>query len=295
MLDLHRLGVFREVAAQRSFSAAALELNYTQSSVSQHVASLEQELGVTLFDRSARPVELTPAGDLVLRHAEELLGRAAAIGQELRSLTGGDVGELRVGGFYTAWATFMPSAIAAYARAYPRVQLELRQLEPEPAVRALRGGDLDLVVTYGFGDGDEPGLARIHLLNDPYALALAATHPLARKRGLSLADVAHERWMSPPADAPYTHMFRQLCREVGGFEPDIAFESPDVAMAQPLVAAGLAIALLPELALRPVHEGVVVRRLPGLAPARTVDLLRLEGRRVPTAGPMVDALVAAVG
>src|SRR4051812_37974649 len=108
MLDLRRLDVFRAVAAHRSFSAAAAALNYTQSSVSQHVTNLERELGVTLFDRGARPVELTRAGDLVLREAEELLGRAASIERDLAGLSRGDAGSLRLGGFYTAWATFMP-------------------------------------------------------------------------------------------------------------------------------------------------------------------------------------------
>lgn len=295
MIDLLRLRVFREVAVRRSFSGAALELNYTQSSVSQHVASLERELGATLLERTARPVAVTAAGEIVLRHAEELLGRASAIELELRSLTGGDVGELRLGGFFTAWTTFMPEAAAAYARAYPRVQLQLRQLEPEPALRALRAGELDLAVTFAFGaeSADGPEILRTHLFDDPYALALAAEHPLARKRNLSLADLAGERWVIPPADAPYARVIRALCRDVGGFEPDVAFETVDIAIAQPLVASGLAVALLPALALRPVREGVVVVRLPGVEPARRVDLLRLAGRRVPTAEPMVEALVAA--
>ena len=130
MIDLRRLHVFRAVATQRSFSAAASALNYTQSSVSQHVTNLERELGVTLLDRGARPVRLTDAGEIVLDHAEDLLGRAATIERELAGLAGGEAGTLRLGGFFTAWATFMPAAVAAYSRDRPRVQLDLRQLEP---------------------------------------------------------------------------------------------------------------------------------------------------------------------
>src|SRR3954447_8083699 len=103
MLDLRRLQVFREVAARRSFSAAADALSYTQSSVSQHVTNLERQLGVTLLDRAARPVSVAAAGEVVLRHAEELLGRSAAIERELATLAGGETGELRLGGFFTAW------------------------------------------------------------------------------------------------------------------------------------------------------------------------------------------------
>ena len=79
MIDLRRLHVFHAVATHRSFSAAASALNYTQSSVSQHVTNLERELGVTLLDRSSRPVRLTPSGEIVLTHADALLVRAAAI------------------------------------------------------------------------------------------------------------------------------------------------------------------------------------------------------------------------
>src|SRR5581483_8273824 len=108
MLDLRRLQVFRAVATRRSFSAAALALSYTQSSVSESVAALERELGVTLLDRSSRPVRPTPAGDVVLGHAETLLGQAAAIEEDLVALTRGDAGRLRLAGFYTAWSTFLP-------------------------------------------------------------------------------------------------------------------------------------------------------------------------------------------
>ena len=98
MLDLQRLQTFRKVATLRSFSAAALELSYTQSSVSESVATLERELGVTLLDRSSRPVRLTPSGELVLAHAETLLTEATAIQTDLAALTRGDVGRLRLGG-----------------------------------------------------------------------------------------------------------------------------------------------------------------------------------------------------
>src|SRR5215469_7880241 len=105
MLDLQRLQTFRKVAELRSFSAAALELSYTQSSVSEAVATLERQLGVTLLDRSSRPVRLTPSGEVVLAHAEALIAHAAAVEIDLVALTSGEVGRLRLGGFYTAWST----------------------------------------------------------------------------------------------------------------------------------------------------------------------------------------------
>jgi DNA-binding transcriptional LysR family regulator len=291
MIDLTRLHVFREVAVRRSFSAAATALNYTQSSVSQQVTNLEREFGVTLIDRSSRPVRLTYTGETVLRHAEELLGRAASIEHEVAALKAGDIGTLRLGGFYTAWTSFLPRAVASYVRAHPQVQLELRQLEPEPAIRGLGAGDLDLAVVYLF-EPVEDGLVHVHLFDDPYVVALPATHRLARRRSVPLAQLAEERWVSPPPDTPYMRVLLRLCREAG-FEPDVAFETIDIATVQPLVGAGLAISVLPELATSPLQEGVVVLPLAGRPPARTVELVQPTGRIVPSARAMVDAIRAA--
>jgi DNA-binding transcriptional LysR family regulator len=293
MLDLRRLQVFREVAAQRSFSGAALALNYTQSSVSQQVTNLERDLGATLIDRTARPVGLTAAGEVVLRHADDLVARAELVERDLAVLASGETGTLRVGAFYTAWATFLPSAVAAYSRRRPDVQLELRQLEPEPALRELLSGELDIAVVYrlaGIDDEDDDRIAWTHLLDDHYAVALPARHRLTRASEVALADLEHERWLSPPPGAPYSRLLRRLCRDHGGFEPDVAYETGDIAMAQPLVAAGLAVALLPDLGLRPRHAGVAVRPLPDIPPARSVEIARLAAHAVPAAEPMADAL-----
>jgi DNA-binding transcriptional LysR family regulator len=292
MLDLRRLKAFREVAARRSFSAAAEALDYTQSSVSQQVMALEQELGVSLLDRAERPVRATPAGELVLGRAEELIARAEAIEAELRALSGGDLGTLRVGGFSTAWTTFLPAAVAAFSREHPKVELELDLLEPEPALHALRRGDLDLAVVYLFPEKTGPLDERIeafHLLDDPYALVLPAGHRLAKRRGLKFADLAEERWISPPASAPYSQTLHDLLREHGGFTPQ-AHETRDIAMAQPLIATGLAVGLLPAMSLVQRHPGVVVRSLPDGPMARSVWALRMARRRTPSDEAMIAAI-----
>ncbi|MDP8909623.1 MAG: LysR family transcriptional regulator [Chloroflexota bacterium] len=295
MLDLRRLRTFREVLAHRSFSAAARELDYTQSSVSQQITALERELGVTLIDRGSRPIKPTAAGNVVLSHAQALLGHAAKVERELTDLERGESGSLRLGAFFTAWATFMPAAVATFSRSHPRVQLELQQLEPESALHALTLGDLDLAVTYRL-DALPPATDRLawtHLLDDPFAVALPAGHPLALEEGVSLAALAAERWVSPPADHPYTRLLFRACHEHGGFAPNVAYETADIAMAQPLVAAGLAVALLPALGLVPTHAGVVVRPLPSTPPPRSVWAVRPGDRRAPTAAAMTETLVPA--
>lgn len=292
MLDLRRLRTFREVAARGSFSAAAQALDYTQSSVSEQVAALERSLGVTLVER--RPVRATAAGELVLAHADGLLGQAASVERELASLARGEWGTLGLCGFFTAWATFMPRAVAAFSRARPRVKLELRQLEPEPALRAVRARELDLAVVYGFdAPGDERDLSWTHLLDDAFVVALPAGDPLATRDDLTLADLAGRRWVCPPPDHHYTRMLRRLSAEHGGFLPDVAFETGDIAMVQPLVAAGLAVAAVPALTLRPRQEGVVLRPLRSPPLARSVWAVTPSSRPAPAVPGMVAALRAA--
>ena len=300
MLDLRRLRTFREVATRRSFSDAALALDYTQSSVSQQITTLEEDLGVTLLDRSQRPVRPTPAGELVLRHADDLLGRALEVEEALAALSGGHTGTLSVGGFATAWGTFMPAAVADFSRTHPGVQLELDQLEPEPALRDVRAGELDLAVVYLFTEGsesprDEDRFAWEHLVDDPYALVLPAEHPLASRRRLRLQDLAEERWVSPPAATTYAQLLREICQQQGGFAPRVTHETRDISMAQPLIAAGLAVGLLPALSLAQPHPGVAIRRLPETPVARSVWAVRLAHRRTPASAPMTAALRTAAG
>ncbi|MGN6169250.1 MAG: LysR family transcriptional regulator [Solirubrobacteraceae bacterium] len=298
MLDLQRLRIFGKVAALRSFSAAALELSYTQSSVSEAVATLEHELGVTLLDRSSRPVRLTPSGEVVLAHAETLLAEAAAIETELAALTSGDAGRLRLAGFYTAWSTFLPTAVADFAAAHPRVDLDLDQLDPAAALRQLRAGELDLAVIYRFEPGDpaddpDARLDSTYLAHDPYALAVPTTSRLARKRQLRMSDLAQASWCCAPPGSSATVTLQQFCREHGDFEPKLDYPTDDVAMAQPLIAAGLAVALLPSLNLWHAHPGVTVRRLPDSPPGRDVWCVRPAHQRLPTATAMISALVRA--
>jgi DNA-binding transcriptional LysR family regulator len=290
MLDLRRLQMFHAVATHRSFSAAALELSYTQSSVSEGVAVLERELGVTLLDRASRPVSLTPAGETVLAHAETLLGQAAAIESDLAALSSGEAGVLRLAAFYTAWSTFLPPAVADFAQSHPCVELEVQ----------LRAGELDLAVTYQFEPGDpaenpDDRLVSTHLAHDAWALAVPAASRPARKGRLKLADLADASWCSPPHGTHATRLLQEYCREHGGFEPRIDYPTRDVAMAQPLIAAGLAVALLPGLNLVQRHPGVTVRQLPQAPPGRDVWCVQPANRRVAAAQAMVDALVRAAG
>src|SRR5256885_1581602 len=152
MLNIGRLRVFREVAHRGSISAAAGALDYTQSAVSQQIAALEAETGMTLLERHPRGVSLTAAGQTLVGHAEGILARLDTAEAALSSIAGLRGGRLRMASFPTAGSTLMPLAIANFRSSYPDVELTLAEGEPQEIVPRLRAGELDLALLFEFDD-----------------------------------------------------------------------------------------------------------------------------------------------
>src|SRR6266540_2545976 len=143
-MDVIWLRVFREVARQGSFTAAANALRYTQSAVSRQIAALESDTGTALFDRVPRGVRLTDEGRCLLEHAEAVLGRLDAARRDLAALRDLEVGRLRVGAFATADAALVPRAMATFHARYPSVVLSLAEALTPVLLTQLRDGELDL-------------------------------------------------------------------------------------------------------------------------------------------------------
>jgi len=292
MLNVARLRVLREVAYRGSFSAAAEALDYTQSAVSQQIATLEAETGIALLERHPRGVTLTAAGQTLVGHAEGILARLDAAEGALTAIAGLRSGRLRMASFPTAGATLMPLAIANFSAAYPGVELTLAEGEPEEIVPRLRGGELDLALLFEFPDEEPLGgaMTRVELLSDEMHLALPREHALAGRRRLRLEDLAGEAWVQTSrASACSRHVVR-LCH-AAGFEPRVSFESDDYQTVQGLVAAGVGVALIPQLALSVTREDIVVRPLSPSPPRRQVIAAVPAGSRlVPAAPAMLGVL-----
>src|SRR4051812_10546512 len=293
MLNVQRLKVLHEVIAQASFSEAASSLNYTQSAVSQAIATLEAEAGVPLLERDRRGGRPTIAGERLDEHAVRVLTQLDAPEAELGAIAGVAGGELRMASFPTAGATLMPLAIAAFRSAYPEVTLRLVEGEPEELMPRLRDGEFDLGLIFEFeGTGDlGPGLKSTPLFEDPMKLALPKGHRLARKDRITLADLADDAWVqTSEASACARHVVR-ICR-AAGLEPRVSFESDDYLTVQGLVAAGVGVALIPELALsRTVSYDIAVTELHPAAPVRhVVAATRGAGVALPAAAAMLDLL-----
>ena len=292
MLSVPRLKVLKEVAYRGTISAAAASLSYTQAAVSQQIATLESETGMTLLERHPRGVSLTAAGQTLVGHAEGILGRLEAAESALSAIAGLRGGRLRMASFPTAGATLMPLAIAGFRNAYPDVELTLSEGEPEVIMPRLRAGELDLALLYEFAGEIAPreDMMRVDLLEDPMYLALPREHRLAKRARLKLEDLSSESWVQTSRSSPCArHVVR--CCHAAGFEPNVAFQSDDYQTVQGLVAAGVGVALIPELALSVVRDDILIRALSPSPPVRRVIAAAPAGARlVPAAGAMLDVL-----
>ena len=284
MLDVTRLRVLAAVARHGSVTAAARALNYAQPSVSHHLARLEAETGARLVERSGRGVRLTDAGRLLAGRAEEILGRLDAAEHELAAHVGQREERIRVAGFPSALATVVPAAAARLRADYPGAELLLAEAEPQGAVRMLRAGRADVALVFAYlqpgpgperrpadavpeggqwaGGDEEEGVRARPLLDEPVHLVTQAGAPSPpRTAGSPLAGYAEHRWIAG-CERCRAHLLWQC--ELAGFTPQIAFTTDDVLAAQALAAAGLGVALLPDLALRAArHPGVRAEPLPG--------------------------------
>jgi DNA-binding transcriptional LysR family regulator len=285
------MAVLREVVARGSFSAAAETLHLSQSAVSQQVAALEKEVGQPLLERTSAGPKLTPAGETLVAHADAVLTRLGEAERELAEIAGLEGGRLRLMSFPTASATLLTRAMSAFHARFPSVELHFSDGEPEDSLPALRRGDIDVAVAF-----DYPGMASEWgrdteaelILEEPMRMALPQGHPLVGAKTIKVDALREENWLCGSAPSSC----REFVLEVGraaGFEPRISFESDDYKVIQGLVAAGLGVTVLPELAGE--HPGVELRDIRGGNPVRRVwAVTREAASRSPAAEQMVAIL-----
>jgi len=293
MLDLHRLRLLRELEARHTVRAAAEALGYTTSAVSQQLAVLEREVGAPLLERVGRNVRLTDAGRVLVRHAWTLLDAAEAAEAEVAQVAAGQVaGVVRVSSFQSAFLRIVAPAVCELAGSHSLVRVEARELEVEQGVPALRLQQLDVVVGDEYDDQPRPvhsDLARTDLMRERVRLVLPLDHPLARRRRVPLAALAAQPWAACHPGTGHREMQIRICRQLGGFEPDLRHASDDFLILLELVRTTGACALLPELVLGYDTPGVVARDLVEGTIGRTVFLLTRRAR-TPAVRVVTDAL-----
>lgn len=258
-----------EVARRESFSAAADALNFTQSAVSQQIAALERQTGVKLLNRN--PVSLTEAGRALCARAEEAIAQLRAAESELEQLKGMRDGTLRLSTFASAGAALMPAAIGEFRRRYPGVAVTLSQHEVDESEARVRTGAIDLALTFDYSLAPvvaDPLLMRSLLIRERVFLAMSSRHRLARAETVRLSDLTDEPWIRAVNAGLALELLSEVAG-VSGFEPQVTFEGDDFETVLGLVAAGLGVAVIPQLALgrrpdvavRPIENEPLVRTI----------------------------------
>ncbi len=261
-LDLRHLSALSAVARTRSFARAARELGYTQPAISQQIAALERIVGQRLFTRASgpRPVELTEAGELLLRHAEAVQARIAAAQADMDALAAGTGGTLRVGTFQSVASRLLPILVQDFGVAWPGVEVRLHERDDDDELLDLvERGELDLA--FVMLPHQEGPFECVELMVDPYVLVMqvdAELESLADLEGVPLIGYRHCRSSS-------------MCEEGlrrQGIEPNVVFRSDDNRTVQSFVATGLGAAVMPRLAVDLEDTRVRVVGLDSLPPRR---------------------------
>jgi DNA-binding transcriptional LysR family regulator len=297
MLDVRRLRLLRELHARGTVTAVAEALAYSPSAVSQQLATLEREAGVRLVERNGRRLRLTDAGRGLVEHADVVIARLELAEAELAAAAGDEVmGRVRVGAFQTAASGLVLPLLRTLSPAYPRLRLELVEMEAEQALELLPRGEVDIVVAeeYDYAPRSrEPSLSFRDVCRDPLVLVLPAEHRLcvADRETVPLAALAHEAWAVPRSGTLFDDALGRACRALGGFEPDRRHRSNDLAVLEQLVAAGEAVALMPSLGRPGRSPGVAVRRV---AEAPLDRRIFLAARRGSTGRPAIQAVARAL-
>ena len=206
--------------------------------------------------------------------------------------------------FASAASSIVPLAIATFRERHPAVELHVAMADPIDSIPRLRAGDLDLVLSHDRSLGEptvsagqvsgpsEPlaGFEFIHLFDDPMYVAMPAGHRLAAEPKLHLGRFSEEPWMLATSHTcPDSRLFLRACHEAG-FEPRIAFQNDDYPAILGFVAAGVGVALIPDMAARAAREDVVIRPLNPPPPSRPIIAVVPGGYRAPAVGAMLEVL-----
>lgn len=291
MIDPRRLLTFREVAERRSFSRAAEALALTQPAVSQQVGALERQLGTELLERGPGGLALTEAGELLLEHANALSDRLRLADAQLGEFVADAGARLRVGAFPSALASVVPDAIGALRASHPDVLVEAQESFMADLSAGVSGGDLHVAVCFEDAGAEprvHPGLQRHELGREPMHAAVGPDHRLARRRSIRLDALFEDTWTAPSPD----RLVYRAC-VAAGFEPRIAYITRDPLAIRGLVAAGLAVTLVPRL-LAGQLPGIRTLRLSGHVPHRRLYALTPESGTRPATLAFVEAVAKAV-
>jgi DNA-binding transcriptional LysR family regulator len=260
-MQYRHLKFFIAVAEELHFTRAAARLRVAQPHLSHEIRGLEREIGVKLFMRNNRQVELTSAGRIFLERARSILDATADAARAAQRAERGEIGRLVVGCGSVASYTIVPNAIAKVRRSCPEVEIVLTEYHLDEAVEALRAGRLDVCIVHPPRNVD-PTLHVDPIITDPLTVALPNRHPLTKSQAIKLNHLRTEPWIfwhREIASRAYDEILSACAAE--GFEPRVAQRTTRLSTVMCLVGSGIGLSLVPESAAMLQIKGIVLRRL----------------------------------
>lgn len=260
MLNPVHLRTLSVVVRTGSFADAARQIGYTGSAVSQQVAALEHTLQAPLFERDAHSIRPTAAAMFLAERAHDILMALGALEDDMRGLSTGGFGRLRIGGFPAAGERLLPRSLASYVRSHPRVDVTLDDGEPDELVSKLRDALLDVAVVYEYDLVPQRWPASVvvtPILDEELLLLVPGTHALASSEAVAIEDLAAETWVSTKEGSAADSCLARLCAGAG-FDPLVALRGTQSDAVRGMVQAGLGIAVVPALSVLPSEHAVPV-------------------------------------
>ncbi|GIO12406.1 HTH-type transcriptional regulator GltC [Cohnella xylanilytica] len=260
---------------------AAEELHVAQSAVSRQIHRLEEELGVRLFMQRGRNVQLTPVGQLFLKRAEGILEDLDRAVNEIHEFLDPEVGEIRLGFPHSLGIHLIPQVIAEFRAKHPNVKFRFRQGMFPSLIRDVLEAEVDLAFISPMPDKTDQVCGEVVLTENLFAI-LPANHPLAKEAEIDLAQLKDDTFVLFRNGYSLRPIVWEACR-AAGFIPKIGFEGEETDTIRGLVAAGMGVSLLPEMALSHTSTfmpAIVRLKEPGVN--RTIALIRRAGEKPST-------------
>jgi DNA-binding transcriptional LysR family regulator len=289
LMNLNLFKYFCEVVETESITLAALKLHVVPAAVSMQIGQLESLLGGKVFDRSTRPMRLTPLGHFLYPKAKALLSDTGRLIDQARDVTSGHLGWLSIGFTRSTIFSVLPDAVRQMSADLPKVRIDLTEILTEHQAEALRSGLIHIGLSRTIGHFTlEEDMDCIPLFDDTLVAAIASTSLLAKRKSLNAQDLAEASFISYPKD-PNSSFSRHNIQalEKAGVKVRVGYEAKEIHTALGLVAAGLGYTLVGKSVADNNSSSIRFRPVKGLDAVAQVFAVR----RKDTPNPLVDVFL----
>lgn len=266
-MDIRTLKYFETIVKHRQFTLAAKELHISQPSLSNAIKALEQELGCKLFERSTKKLTLTEPGQILYRHACEVLTHFENIHKEMNDAKSMGVGTVSIG-MIESYRYFIAPIIYRFKQMYPKIRIKIREMGPEEMEHSLKNYDIHIGITSNANEECE--FEYNPIFREKYVLITPIHHPFEHLSSVDMTDLKNEMFIHSLEGFEVRKTITKACQEAG-FTPAYEYEAESLETARSLVEAGLGLSVVPEsfMALYPSKKVNLVY-LNNRLPERTV-------------------------